>query len=113
LTPAGTGRRIRAGHAGRRGRGADRHRGARQQRADYAVNGYDTGRYEQVLRRAAKLMSLVDARDAVEIEQAYRGRIELRTPLAASDAAAAGREVFHLHLHVVPRYVGDPLVLPW
>jgi histidine triad (HIT) family protein len=21
--------------------------------------------------------------------------------------------VFHLHLHVIPRYKGDPLTLPW
>jgi len=26
---------------------------------------------------------------------------------------AAGQTVFHLHFHVVPRYVGDGLVLPW
>jgi len=27
--------------------------------------------------------------------------------------AAAWQTVFHFHLHVVPRYVGDPLELPW
>ena len=26
---------------------------------------------------------------------------------------AAGQTVFHLHFHVVPRYVGDGLLLPW
>ena len=30
---------------------------------------------------------------------------------------ACGREawqtVFHFHIHVIPRYVGDPLRLPW
>lgn len=26
---------------------------------------------------------------------------------------AAGQTVFHLHFHVVPRYVGDGLELPW
>ncbi len=25
----------------------------------------------------------------------------------------AWQSVFHTHLHVVPRYAGDPLVLPW
>jgi histidine triad (HIT) family protein len=27
--------------------------------------------------------------------------------------ASAWQTVFHFHLHVVPRYVGDPLKLPW
>jgi len=26
---------------------------------------------------------------------------------------AAWQSVFHFHLHVIPRYVGDPLELPW
>jgi histidine triad (HIT) family protein len=26
---------------------------------------------------------------------------------------AAWQTVFHFHLHVIPRYVGDPLELPW
>ena len=26
---------------------------------------------------------------------------------------AAGQTVFHLHFHVIPRYEGDGLVLPW
>jgi histidine triad (HIT) family protein len=30
-----------------------------------------------------------------------------------SSGASAWQSVFHLHLHVIPRYVGDPLVLPW
>jgi len=30
-----------------------------------------------------------------------------------SCGAAAWQTVFHFHLHVVPRYVGDPLELPW
>jgi len=27
--------------------------------------------------------------------------------------AAAWQTVFHYHLHVIPRYEGDPLLLPW
>lgn len=27
--------------------------------------------------------------------------------------AAAWQTVFHYHVHVIPRYDGDPLVLPW
>ena len=26
---------------------------------------------------------------------------------------AAWQTVFHTHMHVIPRYVGDPLLLPW
>ena len=30
-----------------------------------------------------------------------------------SCGAAAWQTVFHFHLHVIPRYAGDPLQLPW
>ena len=30
-----------------------------------------------------------------------------------SNGAAAWQTVFHYHVHVIPRYQGDPLVLPW
>ena len=33
--------------------------------------------------------------------------------LLNSSGAAAWQTVFHFHLHVIPRYPGDPLVLPW
>ena len=29
------------------------------------------------------------------------------------DSRAAWQTVFHFHMHVIPRYVGDPLRLPW
>ena len=33
--------------------------------------------------------------------------------LLQSSGAAAWQTVFHLHVHVIPRYDGDPLRLPW
>jgi histidine triad (HIT) family protein len=33
--------------------------------------------------------------------------------LLNSCGAAAWQTVFHFHLHVIPRYTGDPLRLPW
>jgi histidine triad (HIT) family protein len=33
--------------------------------------------------------------------------------LINSCGPAAWQTVFHFHMHVVPRYVGDPLELPW
>lgn len=33
--------------------------------------------------------------------------------LLNSAGAAAWQTVFHFHLHVIPRYKGDPLRLPW
>jgi histidine triad (HIT) family protein len=33
--------------------------------------------------------------------------------LVNSNGAAAWQTVFHFHMHVIPRYAGDPLRLPW
>jgi histidine triad (HIT) family protein len=33
--------------------------------------------------------------------------------LLNSSGAAAWQTVFHFHMHVIPRYAGDPLRLPW
>lgn len=33
--------------------------------------------------------------------------------LVNSTGAAAWQTVFHFHVHVIPRYQGDPLRLPW
>jgi histidine triad (HIT) family protein len=50
--------------------------------------------------------------------QAMAGRVRDRlgadgVNLLNSAGAAAWQTVFHFHLHVIPRYVGDPLRLPW
>lgn len=33
--------------------------------------------------------------------------------LMQSNGSAAWQTVFHFHVHVIPRYKGDPLKLPW
>ena len=33
--------------------------------------------------------------------------------LLNSSGRAAWQTVFHFHIHVIPRYTGDPLRLPW
>jgi histidine triad (HIT) family protein len=33
--------------------------------------------------------------------------------LLSSSGAVAWQSVFHFHMHVIPRYDGDPLRLPW
>ncbi|HEY2593098.1 MAG TPA: HIT domain-containing protein [Chloroflexota bacterium] len=48
--------------------------------------------------------------------QALRARDRLGAPgvnLLNSCGARAWQTVFHFHIHVIPRYEGDPLRLPW
>ena len=50
--------------------------------------------------------------------QLLAGRIKARlgadgVNLLNSCGAAAWQTVFHFHVHVIPRYAGDPLQLPW
>ncbi|MDE3132708.1 MAG: HIT domain-containing protein [Acidobacteriota bacterium] len=48
--------------------------------------------------------------------QAARARERLGADgvnLINSCGAAAWQTVFHFHMHVIPRYLGDPLKLPW
>ena len=33
--------------------------------------------------------------------------------ITQANGGAAGQTVFHYHVHVIPRYEDDPLVLPW
>lgn len=45
-----------------------------------------------------------------QVAAALRASDEIRTDgvnLFLADGEAAGQEVFHLHLHVIPRYAGD------
>lgn len=52
-------------------------------------------------------------RDAAEVAQYMRrdGHIDLN--IITSVGLAATQSVFHLHIHLVPRRIGDGLHLPW
>jgi histidine triad (HIT) family protein len=59
-----------------------------------------------------------DLTDAVLLAQRITIRVIERlgadgVNLTQATGVAAWQEVFHMHLHVIPRYVGDPLELPW
>jgi histidine triad (HIT) family protein len=59
-----------------------------------------------------------DLAAAAETAQLLAGRAFERlgadgVTVMQSNAAAAWQTVFHYHVHVIPRYDGDPLVLPW
>jgi histidine triad (HIT) family protein len=45
--------------------------------------------------------------------RAVRGLGAAGVTILQSNGAAAWQTVFHYHVHVIPRYEGDPLVLPW
>jgi histidine triad (HIT) family protein len=59
-----------------------------------------------------------DLAAAIALAQLIAGRARSRlgaqgVNLLHSAGAAAWQTVFHFHIHVIPRYAGDPLVLPW
>ena len=43
----------------------------------------------------------------------FASRMKCDYNLITSAGAAATQTVFHLHIHIVPRYPGDGLTLPW
>jgi histidine triad (HIT) family protein len=54
------------------------------------------------------------ARTAKRIAERQRERLGAAgVNLVQSNGVAAWQTVFHLHVHVIPRYEGDPLKLPW
>jgi len=59
-----------------------------------------------------------DLREVAVLAQRLAGRAKERLHAAGvnlinSCGAAAWQTVFHFHVHVIPRYEGDPLILPW
>jgi histidine triad (HIT) family protein len=69
---------------------------------------------------APDLLSIEPAELAATAAAAQRLVVRAKERLKAdgvnvlnSCGAAAWQTVFHFHLHVIPRYQGDPLRLPW
>ena len=59
-----------------------------------------------------------DLAAAIALAQRIAGRASERlgadgVNLLHSSGSAAWQTVFHFHIHVIPRYLGDPLRLPW
>ena len=71
-------------------------------------------------RHATDLWEIEPAELSAVTEAAQRQSLRVRDRLGAdgvnllnSCRPAAWQTVFHFHLHVIPRYAGDPLRLPW
>jgi histidine triad (HIT) family protein len=71
-------------------------------------------------RHTADLMEISDDELQHAIVAARRLALRMRTALEPDGfnvinacGPAAWQTVFHFHLHVIPRYEGDPLKLPW
>ena len=85
------------------------------------INPATRGHALVIPRRHARDLLDVDLEDlrAVAVEaRRLAGRVTERlgapgVNLINSCGAAAWQTVFHFHVHVIPRYRGDPLVLPW
>ncbi len=68
----------------------------------------------------ADIWEIDPAKFAAVAETAQRMAVRVRDRLAPdgvnlinSCRPAGWQTVFHLHVHVIPRYLGDPLQLPW
>jgi len=71
-------------------------------------------------RHAADIWSLSEDEAAAVMRSVHRVAAQLRERLrprglniTQSNGAAAWQEVFHYHVHLVPRYGGDGLAPPW
>jgi histidine triad (HIT) family protein len=85
------------------------------------INPATRGHALVVPRRHAADLGEVDPDDLSAVAQAaQRLAIRARDALGADGmnlinawGPVAWQTVFHMHVHVIPRYTDDPLVLPW
>lgn len=85
------------------------------------INPATRGHVLVIPRRHADDLLSVEREDLAAVAasaQRLAGRVKQRlgadgVNLINSCGAAAWQTVFHFHVHVIPRYAGDPLRLPW
>ena len=85
------------------------------------INPATRGHTLVIPRAHAEDIHEIDSEDlaaAIALAQRIAGRVRERlgadgVNLLHSSGSAAWQTVFHFHIHVIPRYVGDPLRLPW
>jgi len=85
------------------------------------INPATRGHALVIPRAHARDLHEIDAKDLEAVSAAaQRVAARAREKLGAdgvnlvnSCGAAAWQTVFHFHMHVIPRYEGDPLKLPW
>lgn len=85
------------------------------------VNPATSGHLLVVPRRHTRDLLTIDPEELAAVSasaqrMAQRARERLDADgvnVINSCGSAAWQTVFHFHLHVIPRYEGDPLVLPW
>lgn len=85
------------------------------------INPATRGHALVIPRRHATDLLEIDAEDlgaVARVAQQIAARATERLGAAGvnlinSCGSAAWQTVFHFHIHVIPRYSGDPLVLPW
>jgi histidine triad (HIT) family protein len=85
------------------------------------INPGNRGHALVIPRRHAVDLLAIDPEDLSATARAAQRLAKRAVPALGADGvnlinacgAAAGQTVFHFHIHVLPRYVGDPLRLPW
>lgn len=85
------------------------------------INPGNRGHALVIPRKHSRNLYEIDPEDLSAVARAAQ-RLALRmrerlsvdgVNLINSCEAAAWQTVFHFHVHVLPRYIGDPLQLPW
>jgi histidine triad (HIT) family protein len=85
------------------------------------INPATRGHLLVVPRAHAADLTVIDAEDLAAVARSAQRLARLQQERLGADGvnllnscgAQAWQTVFHFHLHVIPRYAGDPLRLPW
>jgi len=85
------------------------------------INPGTTGHLLVIPREHAKDLLEIDPEDLAAVARSAQRLARRAKDVLGADGinlinscgAEAWQTVFHFHVHVIPRYVGDPLRLPW